>query len=142
MKILITQRTLNIKKYKETRDSIDRRLIEWISNLSLTPVLVPNNLITKNKNYKNLKKFILEIKPKGIIFSGGESIGKYSLRDETEIYLIKYFIKKKYPIFGLCRGMQLISHYFGYSPIKYPGHVKTRHNLIVKKNIKNNFQEM
>ena len=62
----------------------------------------------------------IEIKLSGIVLSGGDDIGKYALRDKSEILLIKYSLKKKIPIFGICRGMQIISKYFKINLKKVP----------------------
>ncbi len=48
--------------------------------------------------------------------SGGRNVASYScdsIRDYTEISLMKAFISKNKSILGVCRGMQLIGRYFG-----------------------------
>lgn len=35
------------------------------------------------------------------------------IRDEVEIYLLEKAVERKIPIFGICRGMQLINIFFG-----------------------------
>lgn len=128
MKLLVSQRMYYHDKYKENRDTIDHRLISWINKINCFPILVPNNLIEK-KNYKKIKEFINEVKPAGLILTGGDDFGVFKKRDDTEIFLLKYFLKKKKPIFGICRGMLLISKFFGIKPIKKKGHVRTYHKL-------------
>ena len=132
MKILVTQRIYFDENTSEYRDCIDQKIIEWITKISCTPILVPNNLIKTPNNYSKLNSFIEKIKPGGLILTGGESQGIYKSRDKTEKYLIKYFFKKNYPIFGICRGMQLIASYFGSKLLKMSGHVRTRHDTIIK----------
>ena len=51
------------------------------------------------------------------------------LRDKHENQCIEYAIKKSIPIFGVCRGMQLIAEYFGSSFKKIDNHVAKRHNI-------------
>lgn len=132
MKILVSQRIYFDKNTNEYRDCIDQKIIEWITKISCTPILVPNNLIKKSENYSKLISFIKKIKPRGLILTGGESQGIYKSRDKTEKYLIKYFLKKNYPIFGICRGMQIIASHFGSKLFKMSGHVRTRHDTIIK----------
>ena len=67
------------------------------------------------------------------MFSGGDDIGKYKLRDDTEEVLLSYAIKKKIPIFGICRGMQLIGKYFNVKLIKVNNHVKLEHYIFSEK---------
>ena len=65
------------------------------------------------------------IKPEGLVLSGGEDFGVNKMRDLTEIKLLKYFVQKKKPIVGICRGMLLISKFFGAMLYKISGHVRT-----------------
>lgn len=45
--------------------------------------------------------------------TGAYNMTLNELRDETELYLVKEFLKRKKPILGICRGMQLINVAFG-----------------------------
>ena len=57
-------------------------------------------------------------------------------RDGFEKKIIQYAIKKNIPIYGMCRGMQIIAEHFGASFKKVKGQVATRHSLIVNKKSK------
>jgi putative glutamine amidotransferase len=131
MKILVTQRSYYHKEYNENRDTIDQKLVSWVSKLDCTPILVPNNLV-KKKSFHLLSKFITVVKPAGLILSGGDDFGKFTNRDKTEIFLLKYFLKNKKPILGICRGMLLISKFFGSKIIKKKGHVNTTHAVVIR----------
>jgi len=48
-----------------------------------------------------------------VILSGGNDIGSAPLRDETESALLTWAIGRQVPVFGVCRGMEMIQHYFG-----------------------------
>ena len=82
----------------------------------------------KDKKNKSLKDWIKLNAPSGLILSGGEDIGKYKLRDNSEIFLINYCKKNKIPIFAICRGMQLISVLGGSKLFR----VKNQVNKIIK----------
>ena len=118
--IFITQRITPIKSYGEMRDSIDQNMIKWVIELNMNPILVPNNLISKKGE---LNKFIKNNKPYGLILTGGDDIGKFLIRDKTENYLLNFFISKNKPIFGICRGMQIINKKFNGNLFKQKGHV-------------------
>ncbi len=124
--IFITQRITHIKKYGEMRDCIDQNMISWVVNLNMNPILVPNNLIKKKGE---LDKFIKNNKPHGLILTGGDDIGKFLIRDKTENYLLNFFISKNKPIFGICRGMQIINKKFNGNLFKQKGHVAVRHKI-------------
>ena len=74
--------------------------------LDMIPILIPNNIV-------NLNSYLDSIGIDGIILSGGDNIGDYPERDKTEKTLIQFGIHNNIPIFGVCRGMQMINHFFG-----------------------------
>ncbi len=49
----------------------------------------------------------------GLIFSGGDDLGKTPRRDLTETSLISMAANRGYPVFGVCWGLQFIQNYFG-----------------------------
>ena len=121
-KIIISQRLEKVGKFYELRDNLDIRLSNFIENLGYVPILLPNKIV-------NLKKFIKEISPKGIILSGGGDPLKKDIRYKIENQLIKISIKNKIPIIGLCRGAQALNLYFGGKIIKVKKHVRKNHRL-------------
>jgi len=56
-------------------------------------------------------------------------------RLKVESLLINFSIVKKIPLLGVCRGMQLINHYFGGSLSKIKGHMRKSHNIYLKDNL-------
>ena len=58
-------------------------------------------------------------------------MGKFLIRDKTENYLLNFFISKNKPIFGICRGMQMINNYFGGNVEEKQGkkHVNNDHRI-------------
>lgn len=67
----------------------------------------------------------------GLILSGGNDIGASPLRDQTERALLDYFIAAGRPVFGVCRGLQMLQSYFGgaLEPCAREDHVATRHTV-------------
>ncbi|MBI4665271.1 MAG: gamma-glutamyl-gamma-aminobutyrate hydrolase family protein [Nitrospinae bacterium] len=65
----------------------------------------------------------------GFIFTGGEDYTGRSVRDVTEKGLLELALENKYPVYGVCRGMQFFQIYFGGSLVECPGrsHVSARH---------------
>lgn len=124
IKIAISLRLTQAQNYSEKRDALSRDWPIFIEKIGAIPLLIPNSI-------KNIDDFLTEIKPDAIILSGGENIGKNPERDMTETNLIKYGIKNELPIFGICRGMQIINHYFGGSitTTNDKKHVATNHQI-------------
>lgn len=96
------------------------------------------NLIIVN-NKQELNK-IFKIKIHGLILSGGNDLTNIkkntinSLREKNEVEIIKYIIKKKLPIIGICKGFQLFSKICGSSIVKINNHQSKNHNVIMRNN--------
>lgn len=124
-KIIITQRIEKLGEHNELRENVDTRLIALVDTLGYVPILIPNNLV-------NIKKFINEISPSGIILSGGGDPRKKDLRYRTENELIKISLKENIPTIGLCRGAQAINLFFGGKLLKVKNHVRRNHRIFGK----------
>ena len=112
MKIIGVSQRLGISKFGELRAQIDTRLFNFISKCGYVPIPIPYYDLPKKNSLRKLSIWLRSIKLSGIVLSGGDDIGKYKLRDNSEKFLINYSIKKKIPVFGICRGMQVIGSYF------------------------------
>jgi len=102
----ISLRIERIEKYDEARDTISQDWIKLLKKIDVLPVLIPNSL-------DDVEIFLEEMEVDGIILSGGDNIGDFPERDRTEKKIIDFGIEKKLPIFGVCRGMQVLNNYFG-----------------------------
>lgn len=125
-KIIYTQRVEVIENYNERRDCADQKIAEFINVCGYLPIAV-NNI------FGDVHRFAEEIKPDGIILTGGNDLVKYGgnapERDETEKRLVEYGLENDIPIYGFCRGMQFLADYFGLELTKVTGHVKVQHKV-------------
>ena len=123
-KIGISCRITDAINYDEKRDSLSHDWIVFFNKLNFSPILIPNKI-------QNLDSFLNEIKINGIILSGGDNIGNFPERDSTEKKLIEYCVEKKLPVFGVCRGMQIVNDFFGgnYEVHSLQNHVNTHHDI-------------
>jgi len=115
MKIGITLRVTNAPNYSEKRDALSHDWPVFLEQLGIWPIFIPNNL-------SNIELFLDQMNVEGLILSGGDNIGDNPERDYTEKKIIEYGIKQNIPIFGVCRGMQVINKYFN-------GNIKKLNNL-------------
>lgn len=90
----------------------------------MTPLLVPNIGNEAISYLDNLKPDIL-------ILSGGDDIGATPIRDETEYALLRTALSTDLPVFGVCRGLQLINTFFGGTIAEVSGHVAKSHTVSI-----------
>ena len=99
-RIVISQDINFDKKRKTFYDQLDIRLIKTFYRMGFEPITISNF-------YKNPSKLLKKLKIKGIVLSGGSDLGKFNLRDNNEIKLISYGIKKKSLYLGFVEECKL-----------------------------------
>lgn len=124
--VLYTQRVEIIESYGERRDCADQDIARFIHACGFLPVPVPN--------IKGIAvQMLINLEPAGIVLTGGNSLVKYGgdapERDMVENGLLQFCIKNSVPVYGFCRGMQVILDYFGCKLEEVQGHVAVRHKL-------------
>lgn len=119
----ISLRVVEAKKYPEFRDAISHEWAPFLEKIGIMPILIPNSL-------NDVTSFLSSMKVNGLILSGGDNIGDYPIRDNTEKKIIEYGIQSNIPIFGVCRGMQILNKFFkGSVTTQNLIHVGTPHNV-------------
>lgn len=124
--VLYTQRVEIIESYGERRDCADQNIPRFIEACGYLPVSVPNVLGIAGKMAEQMH-------PSGIVLTGGNSLAKYGgnapERDEVEKELLTFALQYDIPVYGFCRGMQVILDYFGCDLEQVQGHVAVRHKV-------------
>ena len=129
MKIIAVSQRVDVEESRnERRDAIDQQWIIFLLRCECLPVLIPNNLEAAEKLFKTFSF-------QGVLITGGNDLcvygGNAPERDSTETFLLEYALAKKAPLLGICRGMQIIQHYFGVKLIKVEGHAGARHIITI-----------
>ncbi len=129
-KIAITQRLIENQPYKEIREALDVNYAKLISFAGFLPIALPYEV--------DFVKYFQELDISGILLTGGNDLNSIALsplsekRDQYEKELIAYAIDNNIPVFGMCRGLQIIAEYFGATYKKVSDQVDTRHALEVR----------
>ena len=129
MKILITS---NTKKYFNTYiDFIDHYWIRYFEKRKIKFTLIPNS--------KNLLPNYLSKNVDLILLPGGNDIFEKNKSSKNRLIienkLIKFSIRNKIPLLGICRGMQVINLFFGGKIEKISGHMKKSTKITMKQNL-------
>jgi gamma-glutamyl-gamma-aminobutyrate hydrolase PuuD len=133
-KIALTQRLLLNQNYFEMREALDVKWGALFKKLNFLPVILPIEF--------EYKEYFKSIKIDGIILTGGNDLSAInkdylsSKRDKFEKKIIRYGIKNNIPIFGMCRGMEIIADQFGAKFKRVRGQVGIRHKLKVNEKSK------
>jgi len=122
----------NYKKHHKTYiDFVDHYWINYFKKKKISFYSIPNISNYKINFPKNKIKLI--ILPGGNDLFSKDKLSKTRLR--VEFNMIKYGIKKKIPILGICRGMQIINFFFKGKQNRISGHMRTKHNIFFKEKI-------
>lgn len=99
---------------------IEKDMANYLSRPGVMPILIPD------LKEKDLGEFLNELD--GIVLEGGSDIAPQTFgekpiengrwpgdpyRDKYELRILDYAIKNDKPVFGICRGLQLMNVYFG-----------------------------
>jgi len=132
IKIAISQRIIKNDNYFEIRDALDIRWAKLLEKINILPIILPN--------YYNVEKYFKNIDIKGIILTGGNDLSKINndelskQRDTFEKRIIKFAIKKKLPLMGICRGALIIADFFKGKIKGVNNHVGCVHKILVESN--------
>jgi len=99
---------------------IEKDMANYLSRPGVMPILIPD------LEESGLGEFLEELD--GIVLEGGSDIAPQTFgeepiengrwpgdpyRDEYELKILDYAIRNNKPVFGICRGLQLLNVYFG-----------------------------
>ena len=131
-KVGFTMRVELERRYVERRDCIDQRWLALAHQLGWLPVAVPNLPADQ------VAPFVDALGVEGLVLTGGNTLAHLvdadadaaPERDACELALLDWAVANQVPCLGVCRGLQLINHYFGGASVPGEGHVATEHRVL------------
>ena len=102
----------------KTLSYVENDMARYVARKGVLPVLIPDvdDVVLKDI-LDQMSGFVIQggadIAPETY---GEEPIGKWlgdGVRDQYELQIIDYAVKNDKPLFGICRGLQLMNVYFG-----------------------------
>ena len=133
-RILVTQRVDFFDDIKEVRESLDIRILKLIRSIDMLPIQISFSAVNASNNFD---EYINSFNPNGILLSGGNNIGQFPERDDFERKVIAWSSIRNIPIFGICRGLQVLNNFCNGSLKKVKGHCNTRHLIYGDNNFNN-----
>ncbi len=109
---------------QEIRDALDQALSSWLLALGYQPLLLPNSYPVTM-----LATVAHQLQPALLVLSGGNDIGQFTQRDQTELTLLALAREQQWPVLAICRGMQLLAQSEGVGLRPISNHVGQRHPL-------------
>ena len=107
-RVAVTQRVVSDSDYGERRDALAQDWVDWLSDV------FPRAALLAAPNSPNqIESWFNEVNPNALILTGGNNWGDATERDSAETLLITLARVKPIPIFGVCRGMQVLNVTFG-----------------------------
>jgi len=146
MIIAVTMRSVCDERTGERRDAISRDVLALCEREGFTPLLVPNAGV-------DAVELVRSVGAVGLVLTGGNDLCRSprgasdpsaqgierecssdSARDATERALLTHAVVTRMPVFGICRGMQMLARHFG-APLAVAepaaNHVRTQHAIKV-----------
>jgi gamma-glutamyl-gamma-aminobutyrate hydrolase PuuD len=125
----LTQRVQFVEAYGERRDCLDQQWYRVAAALNLLPVSLPNIAPERVALMCN------ELALSGLVLTGGNTLAACDPEDPTvaperdacESALLEWAIERELPVVGVCRGLQMLNHFFGGHAVRIDGHAGTRH---------------
>lgn len=121
-RIGITLRREIWNEYRETRDAFDVDLSEIFVDVPSVMIPIPNYP-------DHVSAFWALMEFDALVLTGGANPGASPQRDKTETALLQEARKRKTPVLGICRGMQMINTFLGGTSVEAQGHVGVRHSV-------------
>jgi putative glutamine amidotransferase len=125
----ITQRMTLNESTGEYRDCLATDWYNFFNKLQYNWICLPNNPSI-------IINYVIAMNIDGLVLSGGDDIGIFADRDNTENLLLNWASQNKLPVIGVCRGFQYINHWLGgkLKPVNPEIHRAKRHQIIFSNN--------
>lgn len=121
--VAITQRVSAVPAYGERRDCLDQAWTRFLAACGLLPVLLPNVVDAALALCERAGIA-------GLVLTGGNDLavlgGDAPERDAVENALLDLAERRRLPVLGICRGMQVIQQRFAIPLRRVEGHVAQR----------------
>ncbi|MCH7802248.1 MAG: gamma-glutamyl-gamma-aminobutyrate hydrolase family protein [Chloroflexi bacterium] len=129
MKLIgLTQRVEVVVSYGERRDCLDQNWATLLTQLGYCPIPLSNRV-------EDVDLYLATLRLDGVILTGGNDLGDTASddaapeRDGFEHRLLDVCAERELPVFGVCRGVQMMNAHYGGTLSAVDRHVARRHDV-------------
>ena len=129
--VAVSQRIDALTDIGEIRDCLDQRWAEILWDIGLLPVPVPNRI-------DNLSTWLDSLEVSAVLLTGGGDVGldiktnpHHHQRDLVDTSLLRYASEHRFPVVGVCRGMQFLNRFEGGRLVETDDHVGVDHQISI-----------
>ena len=141
IRLALSQRICSSSNGSETRDCLDERLTQLLMSIGMLPVPMPNFARADRGETVTFDDWLGEIRPSGVILTGGDDPRVRDRRWWAERALVGYARFHELPLLGICRGMQRLTLEDGGTIEPVKGHVAVQHVVTARREAVNSFHE-
>jgi putative glutamine amidotransferase len=130
LKLGLSQRVVSVEAYRERRDCLDQMWTRRLLAEGYWPVPLPNCV-------EDVDSLVAALGLDGVILTGGNDLSTLPgasnpapERDDFEHRLIDVAAKRRLPLLGVCRGLQVLVTHWGGRLTAVSGHVNCNHRLV------------
>jgi putative glutamine amidotransferase len=127
LRIGVSQRVQAFPDRDERRDCLDQAWAPWLEAIGMVAVPIPNRVADAGA-------FIEGLELSGVLLSGGNDLAgtpgaanTAPERDALERAILERSARTGLPVFGVCRGLQLLTVHYGGRLSPIADHVRERH---------------
>ena len=132
LKLGLSQRVISVEAYRERRDCLDQMWTRRLIGAGYLPVPLPNLV-------EDVEAAVTALGLDGLILTGGNDLDEQPdatdvapERDRFEHRLIDCAARRRMPLLGVCRGLQILVTHWGGRLTRVSGHAGCEHRINVE----------
>ena len=125
-RVAVTQRRLPGIATSSARDALDAEWSDWFCANASWAQFIP---LPNFSDPMHALHWLADWGINALVLTGGEDVDSSAIRDALELKLLQHARTQRWPVLGVCRGMQMLHREAGGTLIPIEDHVGQPHRL-------------